>query len=312
MSVEISFRSDRLKTGTIVRPMSSAGTYWREGYSHPQAAYVVTQDLIFSVCHFDWSGRDIEYYTEHDDITPEEVRLFASLGLPIGWDRGFMLLYPHYLSFIFPEQPPLDDPITISRIEAALRDAIAANGRAVGLDPPLPPNQYNHFHWPLPEAVHRNLYCRIDDHDDVLIRGLATWLKASMLVGHRSFAEEANYPLWISLDASFSLICEILREQGNGNPSAIDAQNFIHDAFDEPQSGNRYFEEFYEDRIMSMHPQNRFGTFGFAPIKHCDFYYLHNGLREVYRLILLGENVDPQASFDTEDFWAQFKLTHPG
>ncbi|MXO70011.1 hypothetical protein GRI72_14515 [Altererythrobacter marinus] len=95
------------------------------------------------------------------------------------------------------------------------------------------------------------------------------------------------------------------------NPTSVDAQNFIHDAFAEERSGLKYFEEFYEDRIVTMHPKNRFGVFGSAPLGQDEFYWLHNGLRDVYRFLILGEVIDPQVEFDTEDFWEALRKSHP-
>lgn len=296
-----------VRRGTIVRPMSPLGTYWSQSSLLEDAAYVVRDDLIFTACHFDQDAHEDEYYTEYDEPTPEEIRLLASLALPIGRDRGFMSQYPCVVSIRLDERRRLDDLEAIAAAEAALRHALASDATRPLGGAPMPPGKYRHFHWPLPVSTHENLHANIDARDHLMVRGLATWLKSAMLNIHQVFAEEANYPLWISLDASFAIIQEVLRDTGVPNPSAVDAQNFLHDAFSEARSGSRYFEEFYEDRIMTMHPQNRFGTFAFAPIGHDDFYALHDMLREVYRYVLLGAIVDPQEPFDTDEFWAQLR-----
>jgi hypothetical protein len=300
--------SPGIRRGIIVRPMSPFGTYWSQAAVLSSAAYIVREDLIFSACHFDQDAHEDDYYTEHDEPTPEETRLLASLALSIGPDRGFMAQYPDFASLRLDDHRQLDHPNVIIDIEQQLREALAASNKSrPRTSAPLPPASYDHFHWPLPQAVFHEIYANIDAMDHLLIRGLATWLKSSMLYSHSSFGEEANYPLWISLDASLAIIFEALRAAGNPNPTALDAGNFIHDAFGEQRTGLKYFEEFYEDRIMTMHPQNRFGTFAFAPIGHDDFYWLHNGLRDVYRYIILGKVVDPQAEFDTDEFWADFR-----
>lgn len=297
----------RIRQGTIVRPMSPFGTYWKSSSLLADAAYVVRDDLIFTACHFDNDAHEDEYYTEHDEPTPEEIRLLASLALPIGIDRGFMAQYPHTTSIRIAEVRPLDDPHFLQEIETKLRSALGSANDGPRTDAPLPPSPYNHFHWPLPITVHRQVYAAIDPHNHLLIRGLGTWLKGAQLHCHQSFAEEANYPLWISLDASQAIVFEELRATGLANPTSLDAQNYIHDAFGEERSGLKYFEEFYEDRIMTIHPQNRFGIFGFAPLGHDEFYWLHNGLREVFRYLLLESVIDPQAEHDTEEFWADMQ-----
>lgn len=292
----------KVRRGTILRPMSPFGTYWSRSSLQEDAAYVVREDLIFTACHFDQDKHEGDYYSEYDEPTPEEIRLMASLALPIGPDRGAMAQYPCVTSVRLDEHGPLDDPQVIAKAETVLRRRLRADTRQARGAAPLPPSEYSHFHWPLPLSTQRDLLSAIDARDHLMIRGLATWMKASMMNMHEAFGEEANYPLWISLDASFAIIQEIIRAQGVANPSATDCQAFIHDAFSEANSGLKYFEEFYEDRIRTMHPQNRFGTFTFAPISHCDFYALHGALREVYRFILLGEVLDPQQPFDSDEF----------
>ncbi|UZK66692.1 hypothetical protein [Sphingomonas sp. M1-B02] len=282
--------------------MSPLGTYWSQSSQHEDAAYVVREDLIFTACHFDQDMHEGDYYSEYDEPTPEEIRLLASLALSIGLDRGTMAQYPCVASVRLDERRRLDDPQVIAEVETSLRRKLSSDTRQARGAVPMPPGNYEHFHWPLPISTHQDLRSNIDASDHLMIRGLATWMKASMMNMHEAFGEEANYPLWISLDASFAVIQEIVRANGVSDPSAVDCQAYIHDSFGEANSGLKYFEEFYADRIMTMHPRNRFGTFAFAPISHCDFYALHDALREVYRYILLGEVVDPQQPFDTDSF----------
>lgn len=294
--------SVQARRGTIVRAMSPIGIYWSQSALHEEAAYVVRKDLIFTACHFDKDAHEGDFYSEYDEPTPEEIRLLASLALSIGFDRGSVVLYPSATRILLDERRRLDDPEVIAEIEQLLRDAISfdveqATGAALI---PMPPATYHQFHWSLPISVHKDILCNISACDHLMIRGLSTFIKASMLNMHRTFGEEAHYPLWISLDASFAIIQEVLRATGIPNPSAADCQSYVHKAFGEDESGLKYFEEFYEDRIMTMHPQNRFGTFPFAPIMNCGFYTLHVALREVYRFVLLGEVIDPQQTSDTK------------
>ncbi|MEG3083551.1 hypothetical protein U1707_07855 [Sphingomonas sp. PB2P12] len=290
----------QVRRGTIVRAMSPVGVYWSQSALHEDASYVVRNDLIFIACHFDQDSHEGDYYSEYDEPTPEEIRLLASLALPIGIGRGSLVLYPSATRIRLDERRRLDDPEVIAQVEKLLRCAIALDvERATGEAPiPMPPAEYRHFHWPLPVSMHEDILRNIDSTDHLMTRGLSTWMKGSMINMHRTFGEEAHYPLWISLDASFAIVQGIIRATGIANPSAADCQRFVHEAFGEEDSGLKYFEEFYEDRIMTMHPENRFGTFAFAPIMHSDFYALHRALREVYRYVLIGEVVDPQEAFD--------------
>ena len=233
-----------VRRGTIVRPMSPLGIYWSQSSFHEDTAYVVRDDLIFTACHFDQDAHEGDYYSEYDEPTPEEIRLLASLSLPIGPERGSLVLYPSATRIRLDEHRRLDDPAVIAEAEMLLRRAIKSDVRQVRGGALMPPGEYRHFHWPLPDSENEELLSNIDIHDHLLIRGLSTWLKASMLNIHEMFGEEANYPLWISLDASFAIIKEVVQATGVQDPSAVDCQTYIHEAFGEENSGLRYFEEF--------------------------------------------------------------------
>ncbi len=262
------------------------------------ASYVVRPDLIFIACHFDEMSFDGEFYSEHDEIKPEEVRLLASHALAVGAEHGSVTLYPHHTSLRIQHKPDLTDPRTLTEIELSLREWMLTL-RAESIDPPLPPNEYTCRPDGIPLVIQDRIFQAIKLSDHLLLRGLSTFLKAAMLSRHRHFSEEAHYCLYISLDASKSLIDHILQSRGLSNPSAHDAGAHIHEVFGEEQSGMRYFEEFYDDRIRTMHPKSRFGTFVFAPTSHSDFFMLRNSLRDVYRYLILGEVLNPQESANT-------------
>lgn len=141
--------------------------------------------------------------------------------------------------------------------------------------------------------MQRRLFDAIDLGDHLLLRGLATWLKSGMLWMHRSFPEEANYALYISLEASFAVVRERLRQLGNPNPSAEDAGRYVSDIFRGDGTEGRYFGEFYEDRIRTLHPSSRYGTFVYAPLGRDDFYWLFRDLREMWRFLILKDVVSP-------------------
>ena len=94
--------------------------------------------------------------------------------------------------------------------------------------------------------------------------------------------------LFISLEASFRLVLRRLKADGNPEPTAADAAIFLHDTFNDVHRLEKYFEEDYERRIISFHPESRFGTYSTPPFFVDDFYFLFNDLLEVYRFLLIG------------------------
>jgi len=107
-----------------------------------------------------------------------------------------------------------------------------------------------------------------------------------------TFSKQVHYALYVSLDASFEMLKRKLHNEGLVNPSATDAAALMEEAFGEELSGGKYFEDYYEDRIRTVHTASRFGVYPYAPLSHCDFFGLYEGLREVYRWLILDEYID--------------------
>lgn len=134
----------------------------------------------------------------------------------------------------------------------------------------------------------KNIYENIDINDSLVIRGIYTLIKAAMLSSHYQFIEEAIYSLFITMEASYRLVLRELKNRGMGNPTSQDAMAFIHDAFHDVNRVNKYFEEYYEGRIMSLHPESRFGIHPHAPLAVDDYYGLFDDMIEVYAFLICG------------------------
>jgi len=134
----------------------------------------------------------------------------------------------------------------------------------------------------------KTLYQNININNSLVIRGLCTLIKAAMLRTHYQFQEEAIYSLFISMEVSFRLVLQELKNQGVVNPTSKDAMTFIHDAFNDIHRVNKYFEDYYEGRVMSFHPESRLGTHPHAPLMADDYSFLFNDMLEVYAYLICG------------------------
>lgn len=287
----------RVRKGTLVRALSPAGIYWRERLSTSEALYSPGESVVYIATHFDETLHEGDYYTEFDDPTLEEVRLLAALSLPIGWDGGVVTLYPYYPELRFPAFLDLTDPKVDEELRARLTEVESERSGLWHADPPPPPiyggQAYDFRNSETPVELQNQIFSKINLDDHLLLRGLSAWLKAGMLSYHRLFSVEALFSMYVSLDASFSLVCRELRKRGIANPSAVDAGRFLNEAEGRESEGMPYFGEFYSDRIRLMHPENRFGITPYPPAMNGDLVHLNKALREVYRLLLLGEMIDP-------------------
>ena len=112
-----------------------------------------------------------------------------------------------------------------------------------------------------------------------------------MLCGS-GFTEEAAILAFISLDASFNIVLKRLRHSGFKNPTSEDAMQYIARVFSSEEEG-KYFEYYYEQRIKTVHPSSRFGSFPHAPLYADDYTHLFDDLLELYAFFICG-NVNPK------------------
>jgi hypothetical protein len=110
-----------------------------------------------------------------------------------------------------------------------------------------------------------------------------------MLWARREFQEQAIAMLHVALAASQEMIFDILRRDGNPNPSSKDASARLALAFGDDPRGDTYFAEYYEDRIVIVHPRSRHGTFVSPPLSADDFYDVRPDLIAVYVWLLTGQ-----------------------
>lgn len=108
-----------------------------------------------------------------------------------------------------------------------------------------------------------------------------------MLSMHMNFMEEVITTLFISMEASFRLIRRRLISEGIQNPNAKDAAGFLGKTFNE-EPLERYFAEYYDNRVATLHPESRFGVFPHAPLMADDYYHLRDSLRDLYIYLLTG------------------------
>jgi hypothetical protein len=126
------------------------------------------------------------------------------------------------------------------------------------------------------------------------MRGLGALLRADRCWQHLEIADAAALQLYVALDASFQMILRLLREQGVSNPTALDAGAFVDaEVFNQRHGPGSYFEDFYEDRIKTMHPSSRFGVFASPPIDADDYYFLRYALVEVYHWLITKQRLQP-------------------
>jgi hypothetical protein len=281
----------------VVKVFHPRGQYPRGIIAQPEGLYCADDEIVFCVtCSQRWRAvEDSAPYTEMDWMTPEELRFIGSIYLCELWGNVKLMFYPvhHYSPVI--NRTKLD--LTKHSIWEAVRNLVIrgmsfpqSTWQATILKDCLnlrysliPPEQVDLSRQAL---IWRNV--KLTNH--LLLRGLSALLKSDMLSRYPEFFEEATISCFIALEASFQMILKRLRTEGKRDPSAKDAAEWLYEHFDKHlgfyEPLDRYFAEFYDQRIMTLHPSSRFGEFLYAPLAHDDFYHLRGSLRLIFAYLV--------------------------
>jgi hypothetical protein len=317
--MDIKFTEDYKEPDLLARVLSPLGTYPSKSVIMPESAFIADNDICFILSLIEKIEVDNEnYYSEMEWASLEEIRLFASLLIGVKPECKYTRVYP----FPFPERITVSGKFDFENLEITnkikkllIKKIDAPDKQVPGYPEPqrnlyqnlygisLPPSNggpnYDFRGADINYKLLSKAYNSINKKDFLTIRGLSVLIKSIMLSLHHQFIEEAIINLFISLEASLRLILRVLKQKGNKNPTSEDAMNYLLKAFDMPplyiNDGSKlrhmknYFQEYYESRIKSVHPESRFGIFPHAQLEFDDFYELKDDLIEVFTFLLTGQ-----------------------
>lgn len=283
----------------LVRAYSPLGLYPTVALTHSDGIFVIDDDLIYSAVpeyEIDIDG----YFPERIWVNPAEVRLLSAIALSVPHRYGKVYPYPGVLPVrVEREEYDLTEGETQAYLKGELIEGV--NSREADHNPffykpvPQPPLFSNHsyrYNENADDVDHqREVFEAIDLDDALMIRGLGALLKGELLSTHQIFHTEACLSLYVAMEASMEIIYRRL-EEDQDNPGPADASQYLADAFNNRVAPDRYFGEFYDDRIRAVHPNSRFGAFPYAPLAADDYYDLYSQLRSVYDFLVTGR-IDP-------------------
>ena len=274
-----------------VRVFCPSGQYPRAVLASEGCLYYANDDVVFSVVTgqpYDQAEPDFPY-SEMAWATPQELRFWASILLCEDADGPKALFYPEYsvLGLLEPADLNLSNPVTQKQLRSLVTEELLSRQGS---------NQQQFSLFDHEVNLHRQptFFQHISEGNHVLLRGITCLIKCDMLSRYREFTEEATIVAFIALDASFAMVCDLLRDSGVSNPTAEDAGKWLDNTFNKPlgitQDSGKYFEAFYEQRILTMHPHSRFGSCPFAPLMVDDLFQLRRELREIFAYLSTGEH----------------------
>ncbi|NKB58177.1 MAG: hypothetical protein GKS00_17775 [Alphaproteobacteria bacterium] len=300
--------SNHKESKYYVRILSPRGVYPDESVFFDDAAYVKGRDISFSVCRCNKNQKDYENksYSEVEWLKPTEARLYGSLMLAVDRDVSYCAFYPYphlemltynsdmpYRTWLLKAVKPYlqrkySDP-DVLHPGYSLPERNLYRWSFDILPPPMFGGpDYEFRDHGIDYKLSKNIFCNINTHDDLMIRGITTLIKSAMLHFHYQFFESAIHSLFISMEVSFRLVVRTLKEKGILEPTSKDAMAYIHDSFNDVYRIEHYFEEYYENRVTTFHPESRFGIFPHAPLQADDYYFLFNDLLEIYAFLICG------------------------
>jgi hypothetical protein len=264
-----------------IRVLSSVGLYPQGAIREPRGIYHVDEQIAFIAVRTDEQRKHV-YWSELTLFALEEIRFLSAILLSMRPDHGVLRLYPGGAH--------LTDSDPKNFLEKAKELASSAENKRRKDSTLLTGSpQYQVSNQQVDTERYKKLISKISIRDHLMLRGLSALLKADMLQVHQEFQEEANTILYIAMDAALQLTLRRLKETGKKNPSALDAGNFLHSEFPNETPGKRFFEDYYKDRIKTLHPHNRAGAFAFPPLSASHSYGLRAGLIAVFQYLITKE-----------------------
>ena len=277
--------------GFHVKLMSPLGIYPSRSILLANAALIVCHEMCFSIVRIvkeDWG------FSEVDSLAPVDIPLLGSLVL---CGAG----YPYPFSGVTLEaetQEALNIGCIAECRQHLLRSLEEQKGHegpaAIVHRPPLLGGKaYDLYDYGESTARVRDCTAVLDSASPVVLRGVASLIKAQMAWRHGEFADAACIYLWIALDAAHSLTLQKLRESGIQNPTSRDASDHFNQIAGFETPWEKFFEEDYENRICAIHPDNRFGAEARPQFLADDFYELNDLLVPYFGYLVTGQFVNP-------------------
>ena len=252
----------------IVRVFHPRGHYPRGIVAQANGLYCADDEIVFCVTSTRrWVPVDETCpYTEMDWMTPDELRFIGSIYLCELEGQQKLRLYPiHHYS-------PVINRRTLDLTKHSTLEAVR-NLVILGIQFPKSPGyiaatlqecvslRYSLIPSEQVDLSRQSLFWKnVKTNDHLLLRGLSALMKSDMLSCYPEFIEEATISCFIALEASFNMILKRLRIEGTHDPKAKDAAEWIHKHFDShfgfPKPLERYFAEFYDQRVMTLHPSS--------------------------------------------------------
>jgi hypothetical protein len=275
------------KPFVALRLLGPHGHYPDFDFRSPSHLFVAEDDFVWSAVLQPPLPPEWEL-GETPVLVPEEVRLFAAVtlceanpwnnGMPVitHWNQSHLAADEFEVDLSAPEHFDwLRATVAALRPKSSDRDGASSQTYTIS------------DVGSVDDAV--QLLANIDSHDQLLLAGLARLLGANRLLSVANEPEEAAIALFISMGAALEFIrLSLAKADGEEVPFAK-VNEYFRATFSYGEDLVEYFEARNEERVIAIHPANRFGQFWAPPLMMGDVYHLRKTIIQIYRHIVLGE-----------------------
>jgi hypothetical protein len=263
-----------------VRVLGDKGQYPAFGLRTETVVYSAAPTAVWSATLQPPLSRDWEL-SEFSVLAPEEVRALSAVALSESelWAKGLPILANHAVTHLDSAVVGSDmrDPHTFEAIKQVAQQH---------LDPAA---EYKVVETLGSQADALALLDAIDSSDQLLLAGLARLLGATRVLSIANEPEEAAISLFVSMSAALEIIRLRLSDEAGKDMPYSAVYDYFRRTFEHGDEVAEYYEARYEERIIAVHPANKFGEFWTLPLMMGDVYHLRKSLIGFYRHILLGE-----------------------
>jgi hypothetical protein len=267
-----------------VTPFKATGAYPRGSFGTSTARFFADDKVVFAITpDVTWSREGDLPYSEVDWMQPELVRLLGALMFCERFTDRRCRFYPVVHGDFFVGARAFDFDHAESM--RAVRNAVVGIAPFTSPSAELPDSQMDGLFRASDLNIRwiRRYWHAISPNNLVLMRAIQAMVKCDMLTNFQEFQEEAGIAMFIAMDATFELVLRHLRSLGVKSPSAIDAGIWFHQTFDGPMGfplpeSARFFSEFYDLRVRTIHPGSRHGDSPYATLAIDDRIHLRQAL----------------------------------
>ena len=274
-----------------LRLMNEKGRYPNNNFQSNDAIFISDKRTGFVYSVIKTIKEDEQYYnSETSWALVSEIKLWSSIMLSIPKDQGKFIIFPNNnIIEIDESKSDFNDPQLLDFIHQIIYNKLEGLNYIYDIRDSISEIDFN-------KELQYKIYSNIDCSNHILIRGLTFLIKSQILVSTNCylFMEDALTLLYFSIEAALSIIRKSMIKSTGQTPSYIDVFTLISEKYIPDVDLNNikdYFQALYENRILLVHPDNKYKVSGIPILEADDYYDIYGHMLEFYRDIIISNEL---------------------